>query len=644
MCPKSQTLLLGCFILYFELGYYSFSQKSLIFSKTLEKSSVLTSRMGIGSLMRFWLTILFYCVMVLESSLKAQVIVTRTWTGTVDNSFINALNWDPQGAPDGNDIVIPQTNRDPVLSTPITIHTLLMADTLNITLLGALTTVDSVRVQQNGRVEINSTGIFTFGGKLIIDSNGIVHIATNVNISNIADDINVKGTLIIDAGVVALVTCNGSWIRGPGSSFTPGNSKFTFTNPIRAISIDRATFYDLVIGTALADTIVGNITINNRLTLANPVAVLPADTLFIANADTSAILDTTGTFKITRGAIRRAIDSTVTTHYRFHHKDVTVKFYAGSTSRPQFVTLVEFPDSLPKPSAPVHRFYTIEGEGGGAFFAELVLHYEQSEIGFGVDESQLGLERSTDDGVTWVYVGGTVDTANNFVRKDTINAFSKWSYGTPSNPLPIQLASFDGSVTNGSNVLLEWTTTSEVNNYGFYAERRRDNEVTFMEIPHSFIPGHGTTLERQYYSFVDSTITLPGTYHYRLRQHDLDGSIHYSHSISIHTEVTFVQGVSPHEFRLFQNYPNPFNPSTEIQFSIATTSRVILVIYNVLGQIVQTLVDQELEAGIYLARWDAKDLYGQNVSSGLYIYKITASPYNPHERGFQEVRKMMLMK
>ena len=82
-------------------------------------------------------------------------------------------------------------------------------------------------------------------------------------------------------------------------------------------------------------------------------------------------------------------------------------------------------------------------------------------------------------------------------------------------------------------------------------------------------------------------------------------------------EITL--GDAPQEFALSQNYPNPFNPSTNISYTLPKMSRVDLTIYNMLGQKVVSLVNQTQEAGSYTINWEAG-----NVSSGVYIYRLTA--------------------
>ena len=93
----------------------------------------------------------------------------------------------------------------------------------------------------------------------------------------------------------------------------------------------------------------------------------------------------------------------------------------------------------------------------------------------------------------------------------------------------------------------------------------------------------------------------------------------------------------PAEFELHQNYPNPFNPGTKIEYTLKKTGHVTLHIYNVLGEKVKTLLDQDQSAGLYQINWDGKNDSGKPVSSGLYLYKLAVN-------GFSQVKRMLLLK
>ncbi|KAA3615811.1 MAG: T9SS C-terminal target domain-containing protein [Calditrichaeota bacterium] len=88
----------------------------------------------------------------------------------------------------------------------------------------------------------------------------------------------------------------------------------------------------------------------------------------------------------------------------------------------------------------------------------------------------------------------------------------------------------------------------------------------------------------------------------------------------------------PGRFELSQNYPNPFNPTTNISFKLANPNVTSLKIYNITGQVVATLIDKQLSAGIYIMQWEA-----ENMSSGIYFYRLTSGTHS-------ETKRMILLK
>ena len=83
----------------------------------------------------------------------------------------------------------------------------------------------------------------------------------------------------------------------------------------------------------------------------------------------------------------------------------------------------------------------------------------------------------------------------------------------------------------------------------------------------------------------------------------------------------------PEFYSLEQNYPNPFNPETEISFQIPKNCKVDLKIFNALGKEIRTLANSYYPAGSHSVRWDAKDNYGNSVSSGVYLYQLRAGDF-----------------
>jgi hypothetical protein len=193
-------------------------------------------------------------------------------------------------------------------------------------------------------------------------------------------------------------------------------------------------------------------------------------------------------------------------------------------------------------------------------------------------------------------------------------------YRFADTPVPVELTSFTAIDNNGA-VELNWTTATETNNQMFEIQRQSSgSEFTTV----GFVSGHGTTTETQQYNYVDRTVST-GTYSYRLKQVDFDGSYEYS-------DVVEVDVQAPIEFALDQNYPNPFNPSTSIKYSVPETGNVRLAVFNLIGEEVAVLVNGSVQAGQYEVSFNASSL-----PSGVYLYKLQSA-------NSVEVKKMMLLK
>ncbi len=206
---------------------------------------------------------------------------------------------------------------------------------------------------------------------------------------------------------------------------------------------------------------------------------------------------------------------------------------------------------------------------------------------------------------------------------------------------PVELTSFNAKLVD-NKIKLDWATATEINNSGFEIQRTspfpspyqgEGGEAGRGWEKIGFVPGFGTTTETQSYSFIDENV-LTGTYKYRLKQIDFDGTFEYSNEIEV--EVNF----TPKEFVLYQNYPNPFNPSTKIKYEIPSVTlrqaqsdiMVTLKVYDVLGNEVATLVNEEKQSGIYEVEFNAT-----NLSSGIYFYQLKAG-------NFISIKKMVLLR
>ena len=193
-------------------------------------------------------------------------------------------------------------------------------------------------------------------------------------------------------------------------------------------------------------------------------------------------------------------------------------------------------------------------------------------------------------------------------------------------PLPVALASFTGKIENKRDVTLNWKTSNEVNNAGFEIERKKSDD-SWTKV--GFIQGSGNSTTEKSYSYNDKKLNT-GKYSYRLKQIDNNGNYEY-YDLNTVMEV----GV-PTKYDISQNYPNPFNPVTKIDFDLPLDSRVSIVLYDITGREVKTLVNDQRTAGYYTVQMD-----GSALSSGTYFYRIMTKS---SAQDFVMTKKMMLVK
>ena len=234
-------------------------------------------------------------------------------------------------------------------------------------------------------------------------------------------------------------------------------------------------------------------------------------------------------------------------------------------------------------------------------------------------------------------IKGIVDVGTQTYADNTTSANTAYTYvvymrdlafnysaGTSSSitALPVELTSF-ASTIHGNQVTLNWSTATEVNNYGFEVQRASTKLGTSWE-KIGFVQGHGNSNSPKNYSFTDKP-TGGKEFQYRLNQIDFNGAFEYS-------EITTAILENVSEFKLEQNYPNPFNPMTRISYTLPVRTSVKLRVYDLLAQVVAELVNGIQEAGRYDVTFD-----GSNFPSGAYFYKLEAGSYI-------EVKKLLLVK
>ncbi len=190
----------------------------------------------------------------------------------------------------------------------------------------------------------------------------------------------------------------------------------------------------------------------------------------------------------------------------------------------------------------------------------------------------------------------------------------------------VDISSFNAVFVKKIGNVLKWTTAFERDHLGFRVLRSQSKDKDFQIISEQII----TPKSDRTYEFIDSDDLQPGTYYYQLES--IAGSGH----VTQHQPVA-VTVQAPEQYALMQNYPNPFNPVTTIAFELPTSVTVRLMIYNQKGQLVRSLLDRDMPAGYHTVVWDAKDQFGIQAPTGIYLYRLTAGD-------FAQTKKLTLLK
>lgn len=256
------------------------------------------------------------------------------------------------------------------------------------------------------------------------------------------------------------------------------------------------------------------------------------------------------------------------------------------------------------------NFFAFENTAGSQEWVQFMATYDNPGYAhlhhFGV---------SPVDGTTWTLSRGTwIPLVRPFLRDR--------SSGQPTaqicpDDIPVELTSFEGYVRD-EGILLFWETSSEIDNKGFHVERRildDKGETPWKSV--TFVEGAGNSTYANEYRYLDKEVEPNTTYQYRLRQVDLDGTQ------SCPTEE-FVEKTFTHfGLVLKQNRPNPFSDVTEIEFAIPMRDYVKLEVLDIYGNVVKTLIDQELGATRHDITWDGITEDGARAVSGAYLYRLT---------------------
>ena len=216
------------------------------------------------------------------------------------------------------------------------------------------------------------------------------------------------------------------------------------------------------------------------------------------------------------------------------------------------------------------------------------------------------------------------------IELDIYHDFSDLTYSGVSRGDKLQgLVNDEGDPTSDMTILGNWVEDHvKVLAYSVNRARTEGNGVEGNLLHLTYTLADGVSLPDNV-SFYFTVVNIPGT---SLNPELLNVVCSYPSQDSPATVNTTVASadegsILPSEYALFQNYPNPFNPSTQITFDVPTSEVVMLRVYNLLGQDVQTLINKSMAPGRYIVEWNGIDMLNNDVASGVYFYELRGESF-----------------
>ncbi|NOX36348.1 MAG: T9SS type A sorting domain-containing protein [Calditrichaeota bacterium] len=349
-----------------------------------------------------------------------------------------------------------------------------------------------------------------------------------------------------------------------------------------------------------------------------------------------------------------------TSEFAIRNSGVWLTFPGGTSTATQFTAYKKSGDpgivgSLPSTVDRISkdRNWTVVASAGSNV-GTYNIRFDLSGVPGITNFNTLRILKRADETAAWQDVaadlGATVTHNQPYITVSGLTSLSDFAIGASGadNPLPVMLSSFQALAGN-QEVILQWTTQSELNNMGFIIEKALSEEgpfevlATYEEYPQ--LQGRVSSTLPVHYEFVDRDVQNGVTYYYRLADVDVNGWKNY-HSVVSATPNTMKQDIERRSavatvFKLYGNYPNPFNPSTRIKFSVPSNvprkQKVVLRIYDNLGRLVKHLFEGTLSGGVYEISWDGTDQFNQPVPAGVYFVRFQT-------RYLIETKKMVLLR
>jgi hypothetical protein len=254
------------------------------------------------------------------------------------------------------------------------------------------------------------------------------------------------------------------------------------------------------------------------------------------------------------------------------------------------------------------------------------------------------------------FTGGTV------LRKVANNSFDRFRFESEStyvrfngisNPSSVTMTSYPGTTPPASehwHAIYSYRNDGSTNTIAVDCVDKFSRWAIGVIKPNQDSTGFDTTFVRRYYDIVAKPDSgFCATLSLRYDQSEVpvnvnEDSLKIFRLDGLITDIAQISTELPHAYVLEQSYPNPFNPTTTIRYQLPVESHVTLQLYNMLGQLVATLVDGIEYAGVRSKAWNAKTITGAPVASGVYFYKIEAKGTTNNSQSYTQVRKMVFIR
>jgi len=193
--------------------------------------------------------------------------------------------------------------------------------------------------------------------------------------------------------------------------------------------------------------------------------------------------------------------------------------------------------------------------------------------------------------------------------------------------LPVELRDLKAEFLRNS-VIISWKTESESENRGFEIYRSNsengDYQLISSYVTSIDLKGLGNSTLGKEYTYIDELVIPKGKVFYKIADISSSNEKEFHGPVVINFK-DYSQEITPDKIGLLPNYPNPFNPSTTIKYQISEIGFVDLAIYDIKGNLVKTLVSRKMVSGTYTQKWDATNMNGIQLPSGIYIVRLISN-------------------